>query len=351
MISRSVWGGSRGGMGWSGVGMVLIVAALALFISPAGAAPSGDAAIETSRVQEMRVDEVADALGRYKVWILAGASALVVMFLVAGGLLRPKGFEKAGLRKIDTIPWAIWLFAGLVTFLALGAGDVVLSRMDWFAQAELSDQTRQIISTAVGFALGALAAFGMLFILAKSCPEGGLGFHWLDLAVGLGCFALAFPVVELSKVLGVYLHSQLAEGEPPAAWVDPHLATIAGDAGDPWVWLLAATFVVGRPIIDELVFRVFVQSALGRIFGSPWAAIVVGAAVYALMQRIVPFGGQRVPWHELVPFMLLGLCAGVAYERTKRVGVPIAMHACFQIVALVLALAGQTGGGEAAPAG
>ena len=299
----------------------------------------------------MRVDEVAETIGQYKVWILAGASALVVMFLVAGGLLRPKGFEKAGLRKIETIPWAIWLFAGLVSYLALGAGDMVLSRMDWYAQAELTDQTRQIITTAVGFGLGCLAAFGMLCLLAKSCPEGGLGFHWIDLAVGLGCFVLAFPVVELSKTLGVYLHGQLADGAPPPAWVDPHLSVIAGDARDPWVWLLAATFVVGRPIIDELVYRVFLQSALGRVFGSPWASIVVGAAVYALMQRVVPFGGERVPWHALVPFMLLGVCAGVAYERTKRVGVPIAMHACFQVVALVLALAGQAGGIDATGTG
>ena len=55
-----------------------------------------------------------------------------------------------------------------------------------------------------------------------------------------------------------------------------------------------------------------------------------------------------VPWHALLPIFGLGLACGVAYERTKRVGVPITMHICFNGLNVMLALmigadAAQTG--------
>lgn len=298
---------------------------------------SGGALAQGEPVENMSVDEVMASVREWKPAILIGATGLVVAFLLAGGMLSPGGLTKGG-RDLKPVPWTIFLFAGLIAAMAQASSGEILSRMEWFQTAELTEDQRDIASRLGGYALGALAGVGMLFVLGKSAPNAGLKLSPLDGAVGLGVFALAFPVVALARLGGEHLYRQMAGAEPPAATPNPLVERFAASPTEPWTIALAAGYVLGKPFVDEMVFRVFAQSGISKMWGSPWLAIIGTSVAYAALQRTLWPGDIKPGWHEMLPVVAMGVCCGVAYERTKRVGVPIAVHAGFNAVALIVAL-------------
>jgi len=329
-------------LGVSSLAMLCIVAALALASSPASAESFGavtNAPVLAQSVDELRnmsMDEVSENLTKWKIPILIGMTALIAAFLMAGGLLKPGGFSSAGLREVKNIPSAIWLFAALIVFLAMASSGTVLERVAFFENSSLAEEDREVVVRLVGYVFGIVTGLGMLYIMSKSCEKGGLRMGPLDMAVGAGCFAIAWPLIELASEGGALLQTRLAEGVYDNV-AHPVLERIVDNPKDPWSWGLIAGIMIGAPIVQELIYRVFVQTAALRLTGSAWFSILVGAVSFALMERVLGAQGDQVPWHSLLPLLALGLAAGIAYERTKRVGVPIMMHACFNGLNLLLA--------------
>ena len=325
--------------------MLGIVAALTLASTPASAesltaqtvSDSLPLAQSVDRIAGMSVDEVSQNLSQWKIPILLGLVALIGAFLMAGGLLRPGGFESAGLREVTSIPSAIWMFAALVVFLAMLSSGTVLERVEFYQNADLDEFQREAVVRLVGYLFGGVAGLGMLYVLGRSCDKGGMRLAPLDFAVGMGCFAIAWPLVELASECGSLLHKNLSDGGDYAPEIHPILEQITGDPSSPWSWLLILGILVGAPLVQELIYRVFVQTAALRLTGSAWFSILFGAVAFALMERLLGSRGSEVPWHSLLPLFALGLACGIAYERTKRVGVPIAMHAGFNGLNLLLA--------------
>lgn len=325
----------------------MIVAAILAVSSPALASQAGQPAagaltlaqaVETDKIQGMSVDEVLDSAKKWQLALYGGAAVLVFAFLLAAGLVRPGGFEKAGLRDVKGLPWAIWFFAAVVVFLAAASAPVLLDQMGWWRENTLTEDQQLVVKLLAGAVLGGLTGVGMLYVMHKSSPESGLRLSPLDAPVGLGCFALAFPVIMLGSIAGSALHEQLA-GEPPQAIAHPTLERIVdwwqSTPGDPWLWGMLLAVVVGAPLVEELIWRVFVQAAMIKLLKSPWVGIMVTALGFALLHRAGP---APVPWHALVPIFVLGIANGVAYERTKRVGVPVTMHVCFNALNIAVAL-------------
>lgn len=313
---------------------------LGLASSPAVAESFLSVPVLGQSVDELRgmsVDEVSENLTKWKIPILIGLTALTAAFLMAGGLLKPGGFTSAGLREVQNIPAAIWLFAALIVFLAMASSGTVLERVQFYENSSLNDEDREIVVRLVGYVFGIVTGLGMLYIMSKSCEKGGLRMGPLDLAVGAGCFAIAWPLIELASEGGALLQSKLADGAEYDNVGHPVLERIVDYPGDPWSWGLIAGVMIGAPVVQELIYRVFVQTAALRLTGSAWFSILVGAVSFALMERVLGAQGDQVPWHSLLPLLALGLAAGIAYERTKKVGVPIMMHACFNGLNLLLA--------------
>ncbi len=103
------------------------------------------------------------------------------------------------------------------------------------------------------------------------------------------------------------------------------------------MWALIAAAVVGAPLVEEMIYRVFLQSSISRATGLPWVGILAAAVVFAVAHAVGP-AEQRVPWYAAVPIGVLGLACGLAYERTKRLLVPITMHACFNAMNVAMAM-------------
>lgn len=95
--------------------------------------------------------------------------------------------------------------------------------------------------------------------------------------------------------------------------------------------------MVGAPLVEELIYRVFLQSSIARATGLPWIGILVAAVVFAVAHAVGP-AEQRIPWYAAVPIGVLGLACGLAYERTKRLLVPITMHAAFNAMNIAMAM-------------
>lgn len=307
--------------------------------------------VDTDGVQSQSVSDVLRFMQEWKLATLGVSLLLVVMLLFAGGLLQPGGYAKAGLRDVTTLPSVVWIFGALTVMLAMSSAPTLVGRVQWIQNQEYSEQQLLAINTVAKYLFGMIAGVGMLFVLKRSTMsekecKAGLGLSILDVPVGLGCFMLAYPLIELMNMLGVFIYTQ-TQDMVPEGMGHPTLQMLNDEPGNPWVWAIVGCAVIGAPFVEEIIFRVFLQSALLKWLKSPWMAIIITAIVFAGIHR-VGAEGEQVPWHALLPIFAVGLTCGVAYERTRRVGVPITMHICFNALNVLLALlvsadASQTG--------
>ncbi len=232
--------------------------------------------------------------------------------------------------------WLFWAclavaFATLATS-AVGAG---IGSAQAGAAGAAADSVRAKAQPMVtGYALAAVVGLvGMLGIGLRVEPPvvvpGGwprLGPDWARLRVRhmpLG-FAWSvgtiFPVLALG-VISASLHRLLA-GVPPAPIAHPTLELLAKNPGDAWSLALMAGAVIGAPVVEEIIFRAGVQTALLRATGS--RAVAIGLATTAFLS--VHLG---LPWHTLLPLGGLSIALGMAYERTRSLAVPVVMHAAY----------------------
>jgi ABC-2 type transport system permease protein len=88
-----------------------------------------------------------------------------------------------------------------------------------------------------------------------------------------------------------------------------------------WIPLLA---VVAAPIFEEFIFRGLIFGGLRRSWGVGPAA-VASAAVFAIVH----------PPLSMIPVFGLGLCAALAYERSKILLAPMIAHAVYNAAVIV----------------
>lgn len=291
--------------------------------------------IPIDEIRNASLDDAARFAARNRAAVMLTLAGVILVLLWMNGTLRAGGFKKAGLRKVDAHPAFLWLFAAMVVYLAWQTGAQLIAGMKW-VQDGPAGQTlqRQGVMNLVGYAVGITAGLGMLHLLARSGPESGVRFRAGDVGIGLWAFALAWPVVEAASFAAVFIQ-QYVEGQSPGL-AHPTLAQIVDSPNDPWRWVVIASVVLGAPIVEELIYRVFIQSSIIRVVGGVWPGVLITAGIFAAVHRLG--GDNAVPWVALAPIFVLGLAMGIAYERTKRVGVPIMMHVAFNALNVGLAM-------------
>jgi membrane protease YdiL (CAAX protease family) len=138
--------------------------------------------------------------------------------------------------------------------------------------------------------------------------------------------AAAFPIVQAAAITAAIAWTMVT-GVPPRELAHDTLRLMKDHFHEPAVWGLVLSAVVLAPVVEELTFRVFVQGTLLRATGRPWLAVLIASVIFAL----VHLGGGVAPEdaHALVPLFVFGLALGTAYEKTRRLWVPIVMHMGF----------------------
>lgn len=334
----SVGLGSRGGSGFGGLVLtgVIVLAGLACVAWGQSGGGSGEGS-GLGSLESMRLSEVGQALSDWKRVLLILGSVLVLVLLWGGDWIRPLSLQRAGLRNVKPLPAPVWLMAAFIVMLTPALVYAPLSQMSFVVGAKGESARAVAAPQGLAYLAGVAVALGMTYMAAKAAPQSGCKLDWIDVPVGVGLLLLAAPLVLLTGDLSMLVHKSLAHGEPTQAIAHPLLQQMVNDRSDPWVWVMVATVVIGAPIVEEVVYRVFVQSALLRMTNHAWVSVILTGAIFGTMHAIgTP--DTRSPWYAAVTVGVLGLCCGGAFERTKRLGVPIAMHGAFNAANVAIAM-------------
>lgn len=144
-----------------------------------------------------------------------------------------------------------------------------------------------------------------------------------DIRLGVRLFALAiFGAAILVALWSLF-------GEPPTATATD-LAQDSGDSLTVWIIVFAvlgATFV---PVVEEVVFRGLLWSALEKRGHGQIFTLVVTSAIFSLFH----FEPARSP----ILFMI-GIAIGIGRLRTGRIGASIVAHVCINSLAMIGLLA------------
>lgn len=346
-------------------GKVLIVAAVAGAVVCALAVPAfaqdAAAATTTAPVAES-LRNAGDAAGdtlnkfaktvegdpwRYGHFIAAGISIIIVL---AADLARPGSFARAGARKLAEHTSIIWFLCGVLVLGAqiVGSGFASYLPKEWRggtpdAGLDTSSLQYQAVTQGVSYLASLVTAFVLMRILASSSKGAGLGLSARGFAWGLLGVLLAWPVVMSASIGFVAIHERVT-GEAIASKLGhPTLKLLVENQSSVWAWVLGLCAIVAAPLVEEVIYRGFVQSAFLRLTNSPWFAILLSSLVFAGVHAIPSPGPDgtwvfSIPWYSAATVGVLGLCCGIAYERTKEIGVPIAMHIVFNLANVTLAL-------------
>lgn len=190
-----------------------------------------------------------------------------------------------------------------------------------------------LVSSSVALLAGALLTdrFASLTPAPRDLPRGAL---WT---------AGVLPVVLLSAAASSVV-SALLRGTPGPTIAHEGLAAIVADPWSLASLLSVVSAVLLAPIAEEVFFRGCLQNIIRRIavaFTLPEriaarGAVLATAALFAWTHLGVLTAGAL---HALVPLFVLGIFLGWAFERTRRVGVCIVIHALYNFANVALALA------------
>lgn len=170
----------------------------------------------------------------------------------------------------------------------------------------------------------------------SECQPSGSGWSVLGGVIGL---AIAWPIVQIASMLGAAIYSSLFDGRPP---VLQHESLRQLEQGGFSAASMAIVFsaVIAAPFFEEVLYRGVLQQTL-RAAGVPRVgAIVVTAALFAVMHLGDGAVDGASAWSALPALFVLGLLFGVLYERTGRLAAPIAAHALFNIINILVLASG-----------
>jgi len=277
--------------------------------------------------------------------VMLALAPVVLVWLWLADVIRPGSMARLGSRRnAGHVPALGWLAAAIGLLLAQTLGASLALPLAVMAGPEGSAAYAAILGVGA-YSAALIAAAGLvLFLDAPRAGTGhgataddttnrsaGLRGRASDLLIGPGLMLLILPVIQIVGIASALVY-QWTSGRPVEPIAHDTLKLLVTSAASPWAWLLGVQAVVAAPIVEELIFRGLLQSAIARARLGRWAAVVLAAGAFAAMHTSVPI-------YALPGLFVLGVALGIAFERTGRIGVPIAMHAAFNAGNMAVALA------------
>ena len=269
----------------------------------------------------------------------SGPAVAFVIGLAALGLGLAAGAGSQALqRRADgsvyagPSPVAVFVAAFLLTLVvgfAVGALNIL-------PEGPLATLASVLISATVSLGLVAVVVVGSGALdwrdMGLRLPGPGEGSLLADVAWGI---ALAVPALFGAAFLAAILIALL--GVAPTAPLPP-----ARDPGGILVNLLVAAVLA--PLWEELFFRGFATTAWARTAG-PRAAIIRGAVFFALIHVITLAGSDfgtaiRIALIAFVIRLPVGLVLGWVFLRRRTLVAPIALHATYNAIPVLLVALG-----------
>jgi membrane protease YdiL (CAAX protease family) len=216
--------------------------------------------------------------------------------------------------------FAVW---SLTYLFANVCGSVVISALGYGAV--------EIVPTWV-LALSALTLWGpfvgVLFWTSKHRGSGNivqdfsLSFQAKDLwgvPLGIACQLLLVVLVTLPFQ---WLFPSLFNSEA----VEKRANDLFDAAHGAWMVLLVVIVVICAPLVEEIVYRGFIQHNLGVAYGARISVLLASFWFAAVHLQLAEFPG----------LFAFALVLGVCFSRTKRLGLSIVTHISFNATALTV---------------
>lgn len=281
--------------------------------------------------------------------VLLGLAACVLAILWRLDVVRAGSFARMrpAQRTARDLEFGQWAVAGFAVMLT---GTIATLMVILIFGPAVADQKvelglpLQVLATLTGQATVALVGGWALLRLPRilggkqaALEQDGTAFagtagYGKSIVWGVAGFLLAAPVVWATGALSVLIANWLSGPSDPLA--HSLLKTISEQRTNPWVWGLMTGAAVGAPIAEEILYRGFFQSALLRLTGRVWVAIVLTSCGFVLMHW------SAVPPRAMPTLFVLSLAMGMARERTGGLMAPIVIHSLFNTANLLLASAG-----------
>lgn len=186
---------------------------------------------------------------------------------------------------------------------------------------------------------------------AQSCAAVAAG--WVVFLAALAFTSRSFGTADLRADYGAYVRPADLAGIPAGialqlvvlplvywplrqVWpdtfdaqeVEERATELVDKANGGWIWLLAATVVIGAPVVEELVYRGLLQRSIGTRVGR-WVAWPLVAMGFALIH----FSPVEIPG-----LFLAGLLFGVGVVLTGRIGFGLLAHLAFNATGVAVVL-------------
>jgi hypothetical protein len=270
--------------------------------------------------------------------LLFGAGLIVLALGLGAGAVSQSRRRQADGVAGYTGPSPVLVFAA-GTAAALGAQALVVLLL---GTTDLPDPVVLLVSSGM-MAASALVAIAILVVgpgalswsdMGLRRPTAGRDSPVVDLVVGI---SLALPTLFLAGVIAIVLVGILRVEPEPVLPLGPDPVALATS-------LVVAALVA--PAWEELFFRGFATTAWARA-SDPRAAIVRGAVFFALVHVLTTFSADvgTAAGIALVAFLArlpVGLVLGWIYLRRRSLLAPIALHATYNALPILLYAASST---------
>lgn len=269
-------------------------------------------------------------------FVLAAAAGVV---LYRKKILHPKAFgaTEAKQRDVWGVPAPVWFVCAAMVFLGHQVCVGLAMALPPGVRGELPAMKAVAVPQLLGYAGALVVGLLLVWLLRpKTSAKSGLSAGWSDVWVGALALALAAPFYVLVSTLSQVVQ-RAATGAPPPDVAHKTLELILAHRDDPWAWGVVIAAVVMAPIVEELTHRAFLQSSLLGLIGKTWPAILMTSAFFTLVHTSV---APAAAWPGL---FTLSIALGLAFERTRRIGVPIVMHVLFNAANVVIAVVSARG--------
>ncbi len=268
--------------------------------------------------------------------VTAAIAAGVLLFLWKKNVIHPDSFPAGkGGRNTTNVPAPVWLLCAALVLLAQIVGaSFVMEQLTHSERFRPGGLPHDALVSLGGYGVAIVIAGLMVYLLhPRTGAPAGLVFRWGDVGRGALAILIAAPVLIIVGWLSERA-AALIGGKAPDAVAHITLNRLLANRDSAWGWLLGACAVVGAPLVEECVYRLFLQSCLLNVLQRAWPAIIGTSAIFTAMHVL----GGAVPAHALPSLFVLSMAMGIAFERTRAIAVPMTMHVLFNLANVVVAV-------------
>lgn len=152
-----------------------------------------------------------------------------------------------------------------------------------------------------------------------------------DFFIAAMSWILSYPlVVAIGQIVAILLMLTYQNVEPEQTAVKQVKAAASSTS---LLVLLILSVITIVPIIEEFLFRGFLQNWLKKFMGQ-WKAVASTSFIFALFHFTSSQGMGNI--ELIVSLFVLSCFLGFIYERQKSLWAPISLHAIFNAVSIIL---------------